>query len=251
MLRREKIVDSVGGASLAHKAREAILHSILERRFEDSRLPPENELADMLGVSRTTVRSALQSLQQHGVLTRSPRRGTQVHGRLSPSMVALQRLIGFSRLLEEQGYAVDVITTSRLTTVPPSEVQVALDLPGGSPIYEISRLFVASGKPAIWAINYIGAGLFAETPSDLQLAQSPFDMGGLLLGGPVDHALVELVPAAAKADVVRRLGLKSKQAYLLLKETHYSGTGITLGFSLIHVNDSFVRFRLYRGGDGR
>ena len=144
MLRREKIVDSVGGASLAHKAREAILHSILERRFEDSRLPPENELADMLGVSRTTVRSALQSLQQHGVLTRSPRRGTQVHGRLSPSMVALQRLIGFSRLLEEQGYAVDVITTSRLTTVPPSEVQVALDLPGGSPIYEISRLFVAT-----------------------------------------------------------------------------------------------------------
>jgi len=77
VLRSEKIVDSVGGASLAHKAREAILHSILERRFEDSRLPPENELADMLGVSRTTVRSALQSLQQHGVLTRSPRRGTR------------------------------------------------------------------------------------------------------------------------------------------------------------------------------
>jgi hypothetical protein len=26
---------------------------------------------------------------------------------------------------------------------------------------------------------------------------------------------------------------------------------VVLGFSLIHVNDHFVRFRLYRGGDGR
>jgi DNA-binding FadR family transcriptional regulator len=46
------VVESVGGTSLAHRARESILDSILERRFEDSRLPPENELAEMLGVSR-------------------------------------------------------------------------------------------------------------------------------------------------------------------------------------------------------
>src|ERR1700719_2867919 len=110
------VVEAVGGTSLAHRAREAILHAILDRKFEDSRLPPENELADMLGVSRTTVRAALQSLEQHGVLTRSPRRGTQVHGHLSPSMVALHRLIGFTRLLEEQGYTVETITTPTLTT---------------------------------------------------------------------------------------------------------------------------------------
>src|SRR5882762_4704487 len=184
------MVDSVGGTSLAHRARESILHSILERRFEDSRLPPENELADMLGVSRTTVRSALQSLEQHGVLTRSPRRGTQVHGRLSPSMVALQRLIGFTRLLE------------------------------------------ASGKPAIWAINYIQADLFSERPADDQLAQSPFDMGDLLVGGPVDHALVELVPCKATNAVVKRLGLKPSEPYILLKELHLSESGAVLGFSL-------------------
>ncbi len=245
------MVDAVGGASLAHRAREAILHSILERRFEDSRLPPENELADMLGVSRTTVRSALQSLEQHGVLTRSPRRGTQVHGRLSPSMVALQRLIGFTRLLEEQGYTVETITTPVLTSTAPDEVLNALDLHTGAEVFEISRLFVATGKPAIWAINYIPRGLFAEAPSDEQLAQSPFDMGELLLGGPVDNALVELVPNKASKEVAERLALKAAEPYLLLKETHFSETGTPLGFSLIHVNDHFVRFRLYRGGDGQ
>ena len=116
----------------------------------------------MLGVSRTTVRSALQSLEQHGVLTRSPRRGTLVHGHLSPSMVALQRLIGFTRLLEEQGYTVETITTPVITSTPPADVGRALDLRAGARAYEISRLFVASGKPAIWAINYIPIGLFAD-----------------------------------------------------------------------------------------
>ena len=43
MIRRDKVVQPVGGTSLANRARESILHSILERRFEDSRLPPENE----------------------------------------------------------------------------------------------------------------------------------------------------------------------------------------------------------------
>lgn len=245
------MVETVGGTSLAHRAREAILHSILERRFEDSRLPPENELADMLGVSRTTVRSALQSLEQHGVLTRSPRRGTLVHGHLSPSMVALQRLIGFTRLLEEQGYTVETITTPTVTSSPPEEVRRALDLRAGARVHEISRLFVASGEPAIWAINYIPTALFTGRPSDRQLAQSPFDMGDLLVGGPIDHALVEIVPNKATREVAARLRLKPAEPYLLLKETHVSAAGVVLGFSFIHVNDHFVRFRLYRGGDGR
>jgi len=245
------VVTPVGGTSLAHKAREEILHSILERRFEDSRLPPENELADMLGVSRTTVRSALQSLEQHGVLTRSPRRGTQVHGLLSPSMVALQRLIGFSRLLEEQGYTVETLTNARITTAASDEVVDALGVDKATPIYEIDRLFVATGKPAIWAINYIQTALFVEPPLEGQLAQSPFDMGDLLVGGPVDHALVELVPLKATKEVVKQLGMKPGEAYIQLKELHLSQSGVVLGFSLIHVNDRFIRFRLHRGGDGR
>jgi DNA-binding GntR family transcriptional regulator len=166
-------------------------------------------------------------------------------------MVALQRLIGFTRLLEEQGYIVETITNAKITTTPPEEVVEALGGPRGVPTYVIDRLFVASGKPAIWAINYIRTDLFAEPPGEEQLAQSPFDMGDLLIGGPVDHALVELVPSKATKEVAKQLALKPAEAYLLLKEFHFSDSDRMLGFSLIHVNDRFVRFRLHRGGDGR
>ncbi len=235
---------------MAFRAREAILHSILDRRFEDSRLPPETELATMLGVSRTTVRSALQSLEQHGVLTRSPRRGTQVRGRMSPSMVALQRLIGFARLLEEQGYSVRMTTKISQTDSPPADAVDVLGLSDRLACYEIDRCLVASGQPAIWAIDYFPVGLLASPPRQGQLAASPFEMGELFIGGPIDHALVELVPRKASREVVEHLGLKLAEPYLLLKETHFSESGKVLGFSLIHVNDGFVRFQLHRGGDG-
>jgi len=166
-------------------------------------------------------------------------------------MVALQRLIGFARLLEEQGYTVETVTTPRITKSAPKEVYEGLGVARGSAVFEIDRLFVASGQPAIWAINYIKTDLFREPPDEDQLAQSPFDMGELLLGGPVDHALVELVPRKATTELVRQLGMKPAEPYLMLKETHFSQSDAVLGFSLIHVNDRFVRFRLHRGGDGR
>jgi len=247
---RNRLVDPVGGASLAFRARESILHSILERRFEDSRLPPENELADMLGVSRTTVRSALQSLEQHGVLTRSPRRGTRVHSRMSPSMVALQRLIGFERLLEEQGYDVSTTTKVTKTETPPPEATEALLLGRKGAWYKIDRKFLASGQPAIWLINLFPVELLSKQPRRNQFEQSPFEMGDLLIGGPIDHALAELIPGTASQEVVENLRLKLGEAYLLLKEVHYSASGKALAFSLIHVNDRVVRFQLHRGGHG-
>jgi GntR family transcriptional regulator len=231
------------------RAREAILHSILDKRFEDSRLPPENDLAIMLGVSRTTVRAALQSLEQHGVVTRSPRRGTHVYVGMKPSMVALQRLIGFARLLEEQDYYVEVI--AKVTqTPPPLEAVDILATRDEAFFYKFDSVIKADDRPAIWAISYFPGTGFSEPPSLDQLGQSPFEMGDILIGGPIDHAHVDLIPRNASEEVVRRLELEPAQAYLLLRETHFSASRIPLGFSLIHVNDRFVRFNLRRDGNG-
>jgi GntR family transcriptional regulator len=246
----EPPVDPVGGTSLSHRVREAILDSILERRFEDSRLPPEKTLATMLAVSRTTVRSALLSLEQHGVITRSPRRGTQVNEQMSPSMVALQRLIGFARLLEERGYKVSSIVKVTREEAPSTQVVHALKLEAGASCYRIDRTLVASGRPAIWAIDHFPTALLAASPRVDRLGASPFEMGEALLGGPIHHALVDVVPGRATSEVAQHLGLKSSEPYLLLKETHFSESGLPLGYSLIHVNDHFVRFQLHRRATG-
>jgi GntR family transcriptional regulator, transcriptional repressor for pyruvate dehydrogenase complex len=55
---------------------------------EGSKLPPERELAEMLGVSRTIVREALSALQLAGLLERRPGVGTVIN-RLPAKEVAL------------------------------------------------------------------------------------------------------------------------------------------------------------------
>ncbi len=236
--------------SLVVHTRDAILASILEGQFPDGRVPAEDHLAAMLGVSRTTVRGAMQSLEQHGVVTRTPGRGTYVHSRVTPSTVALQRLIGFTRLLAEQGHEVTHEGRWSEVHVQPPEVGKALNLEPGQRCYLFDRLILATGSPAIWATDYFSIESFARKPSaEDQMGESPFELARELFREPIDHAIVEIVPRLPTTEVQERLRLGWSDPYIMLRESHFGVSGTTLGFSLIHVNDHFVRFELARTGD--
>lgn len=233
--------------SLVAHARDAILATILEGGFPDGKVPAEDDLAAMLGVSRTTVRGALQSLAQNGILTRTPGRGTIVQSSIKPSTVALQRLIGFTRLLAERGHQVTHEGQWTEVTKQPPEVVKALRLKPGEKCYMFDRLILATGMPAIWASDYFPTQAFVRKPSaDDQMGESPFELGRQLLVEPIDHAIVEIVPCLPSATVRNRLRLGRSEPYIMLRESHFGASGTPLGFSLIHVNDHFVRFQLVR-----
>src|ERR1700758_3783733 len=89
---------------LADQPRDSLLRAIREDRFPEGRLPPEAELADQLGVSRGTLRAALQSLSADGLVSRRRRHGTYVNKHVLRSSMQLNRLIPFARLVEQSGY---------------------------------------------------------------------------------------------------------------------------------------------------
>ncbi len=61
---------------LTERARETLLAAIRGDAFAQGRLPPEADLAEQLGVSRATLRAALQSLEADGLISRRRRHGT-------------------------------------------------------------------------------------------------------------------------------------------------------------------------------
>jgi GntR family transcriptional regulator len=64
-----------------HQIRRAIRHGVLDKRYlPNSKIPPENELASQFNVNRMTVRQALSSLVQEGLLIRRRGEGTYVTG---------------------------------------------------------------------------------------------------------------------------------------------------------------------------
>ncbi|MCK7514036.1 MAG: GntR family transcriptional regulator [Desulfobacterales bacterium] len=62
-----------------HQIRRTIRYWVLDKRYlPNSRIPPENELASQFNVNRMTVRQALSSLVQEGLLIRKRGEGTFV-----------------------------------------------------------------------------------------------------------------------------------------------------------------------------
>src|SRR5487761_880817 len=86
-----RLDPSTPDGSVADRARSAILEAILDHRF-GARLPPEEELAEMLGVSRTSVRDALESLETRGLIRRRRSIGTTINANFTPAALAFDRL---------------------------------------------------------------------------------------------------------------------------------------------------------------
>ena len=68
----QPLIAQLDNRLLAAQARAEILRAIFDGRLE-GKLPNEERLAELLNVSRTTVRTALHGLERDGVITRQRR----------------------------------------------------------------------------------------------------------------------------------------------------------------------------------
>jgi DNA-binding GntR family transcriptional regulator len=142
----------------------------LEELIEAGQMPPgyrlENEiaLADQLGLSRPTMRQAIQHLVDKGLLVRKRGVGTQVvHGRV-------RRQVELSSLYDDLDRAhrqprTEVLSFAEI--VAPDEVAVALHLPAGSRVVAVERLRYAQDEPLALMHNYLPVGIADLTADDL------------------------------------------------------------------------------------
>ena len=121
----------------------------LERAIEDGRMPPgtrlDNEvlLAEQLGLSRPTLRRAMQHLVDKGLLVRRRGVGTRV---VQPKV---RRPLELTSLFEDLTTAGRRPTTQVLSNevVPATaEAAASLDIPEGADVIRITRLRVGAGS---------------------------------------------------------------------------------------------------------
>lgn len=107
-------------------------------------LPSERLLAEALGVSRVTVRRAVDELVNDGLLARRRGARTVAAGRLEK---ALATLTGFSDELRGRGVAPGQIWLSREVTLPTTAETMALGLVAGARVLRLARIRLANGQP--------------------------------------------------------------------------------------------------------
>lgn len=235
-----------GAGGLAQAVRAGLLADMRAGGFADGRLPPEADLARALGVSRATVRAALQSLEEDGIVSRRRRHGTVVNERVLHSSLPLNRLLSFRELVAQSGHIATVDPLVRLVVPAPADAAKALGLAVGEPCLLVERLLRADGEPAVKVADILALRWLLCAPEDVADADSTFAFIAANTGATVDHSILELVPRVAAAGEPAHLGLPDGTAYLELRETLFSPEQEAVAYSRIAADDRRIRLTLAR-----
>lgn len=110
-------------------------------------LPPEREIAGRTGLSRVTVRKAVQSLVRSGRLVQRRGSGTFVAPRVERLELALSRLTSFSEDMARRGRTVRSIWIGRAIRPATPEEMMALGLTAEDLVASLERVRHADGVP--------------------------------------------------------------------------------------------------------
>jgi phosphonate metabolism transcriptional regulator PhnF len=138
-----------------------------------SQLPGEVHLADTLGVTRVTLRRALQQLQQEGHLT--ARKGVGVFVRSAPSAFVVRDGSRFSDSLKADGKALTTRTLVLETEPADAEAAGALGLERGEPVIRLARVRAADGQPIYITIKIFPASFLPDFGAVYAARQSVSD----------------------------------------------------------------------------
>lgn len=237
--------------SLTDQVKNHIKDMIIRGEFADGRVPPEMELAEALGVSRTTVRDALSRLEMEGAISRRQGAGTFVNDPVLQIRSRLDEIWSYEAMLQAHGFTPSTrVLESRIYVVGDSQLDPAiaetLALDEGEQVLFISKLFHEDSVPVILAHNYLPLRLTTEpyTPADLD--RPIYDFLEQFSRHRLAYYLSEIIPVNADATMAAILQINSGAPLLSFDETGYNNDSEPILKAYSFFRDDLLRFRLLR-----
>lgn len=203
---------------------ERFLRGIIDRGelAVDEMLPPETELAEIFGVSRSTIRQAITELVRSDLLYRRKGRGTFVR---TPKIAgqSLQILSSFDDEIRRKGRVPGTKVLEQRVTAAPDPVCAALELePGGQTLY-LRRLRYVDGEPILYFETYLPAGKYPGLESTDFERNSLYDTLERSYGTRVDRVVRRVEVKTADRAEAELLGIKRGNAIFFVTFTGYRG----------------------------
>ncbi len=236
---------------LSFRIRDELVSRIATGRIRPgSKLPPEPELAEEMGVSRATLREALRSLEEDGFLTRTSGAGTYATHR--PRLRNnLDVNFGVTEAIRAAGMRPGTTQSAIHTQGVSADEAAALDLAPGDGVVVLERVRTADGRAVVFSRDVISSTRLSAT----ELAAMPLD-GSLYeildhLAQPVAHGIVTVAPERADKEMGKRLKVKAGELLLYLRQVDYGVEGEPLLLSEEHHVAEAFEFSVVRRGPGR
>ncbi len=159
-----EVVDPHNVIPKYHQLYQILRHKIEAGEWEvHQAIPSERELEVAYGVSRMTVRLAINLLVNQGFLYREQGRGTFVS--LPVQQFSLNNLSGFSEDLARRGYQPGQKILQFRYREANDEIQRQLELPSNDrQVLMVERLRFADGEPIGMDVSYLPAAIASALP---------------------------------------------------------------------------------------
>lgn len=216
--------------SLRRQARDVIFELIKKEFGSMERIPSEQKLAEMFGVSRNTVREAIRTLEQEGVVVSRHGVGTFVVGSGESLQSNIASLGSTTSLIRDHGYqpGTEKVLSELRTTTP--EVAKKLALTEVADVLYIERVRTADGEPVIYLENHVAYTRGMEEDYRRNTPESLFEFLERY-GSEVSFSLCHMQAVISDEKTEDKLSLPEKRALLLLKQIHYSTKGQPIFYS--------------------
>src|SRR5688572_19722375 len=206
---------------LQRALREAIENRVIA---PDDALPPERDLADLLSVSRITVRKAIHELVEEGLLVRKQGSGTFVSNRVEKNFA---KLTSFSEDMRARGREPRSVWLNRAAGTVTPEESLTLRSSPGTPVYRFHRIRFADDAPM--ALEY--ATVLASTLPSLDAVESSLYEALEKTGNRPVRALQRLRAVLLTAEQAKLLKAQESDAGLLVARVGYLKDGRAVEYS--------------------
>jgi GntR family transcriptional regulator len=242
-------INRIRHATLTDQTVQAIQEAIKQEKFPaGSQLPPEMELLQMMGISRTTLREALRILEEQRFIRKRRGKGTFV---MEHAIVKdMSRNFGITEMISQAGYTPGARDFNIRLEKPSKTVSEKLGIPDSSMTVLIERVRTANQTPIVWARDILPQeflGGWMPTINELN-QRSLYECLEEYANIRIVSGMASFSPVQANREIAEKLGIQRNDLLLLIDQVDLDQTQRPVLYSTeYHLTDKF-KFIIHRKG---
>jgi GntR family transcriptional regulator len=228
---------------LYSQVRERLRERIVDGTYAPhAQLPAESEIKSIFGVSRITVRQALNDLHKEGMIFSVPGKGTFV-AKTRPSQ-DLTRLEGFGEAMSRKGYRIVNEIVGYAQVEASATVAAQLRVPCGAPVTEIRRVRHLDREPVSYEITYLPLAIGERLRSENLAERDIFLILETDYAIALNHADIQIGAINAQAELATALSVAPGTALLRIERLTFTSEGVPLDFEYLYVRGEAFQYAL-------
>jgi GntR family transcriptional regulator len=237
--------------SRVKEVEQALLHDLTSLQSPNGALPSEPEIAERFNVSRVTVRQALTSLENKGIVIRKHGLGTFVNQHVLNIQNRLDKALEFNELIRTSGFEPEVRLLQASFAPLSNELAERLQTPASGNSLIIRKVYTADRTPVIYCVDIVPLppqrnGLSQGDLPQFDLRLPIYSLLKTWFNESFTYFIADVDVCSADNLVAEALQIRPGAPILFIEQTAYNPADRPAFHSLEYYRPGYIHFRLPR-----